>query len=230
MSSRTNLSIEKIVGTAAELLASEGAEGISMRRLAQQLGVTPMALYRWFPNKDALVDALAEHLLADAVVVPTEGTWVERTTAYATAIRAKLLAHRALLRVAGASRRLTAGLVHSADDGLGLMIEIGYRQADAVEAFRVLLWTVLDFCLVVDATDALAGTSASDGAVRRVANEDGEAFSIRAPHLASLIEHVTTPDPDRFFAVTVRTVAHGLLAMSPNGGFGEPPGQQTTLP
>ena len=215
-STRNQLSSERILGAAAELLAAEGAAGLSMRRIAEHLDVTPMALYRWFPNKSALVDALAEQLLAAPIAVPTEGPWIERAVAYATAIRANLTAHLPLLRVEGAAPRLTANLVHCADDGLGLMLEIGYRDAAAIEAFRILLWTVLDFCLIIDATDALEGTSAVEGAVRRVADEEGPAFDHSAPILAGLIDFVSRPDPDQFFAATARAVAHGLVAMAPS--------------
>ncbi|MBV6493081.1 MAG: Nucleoid occlusion factor SlmA [Turneriella sp.] len=51
---------EKILSTALELYLSNGISAVSMRRIAQKLHITAMALYRHFPNKDAILLALVE--------------------------------------------------------------------------------------------------------------------------------------------------------------------------
>jgi AcrR family transcriptional regulator len=51
--------IQKIAGAARRLLDKEGAEGVTMRRVATAVGITPMALYRHYPNRDGLLNALA---------------------------------------------------------------------------------------------------------------------------------------------------------------------------
>jgi AcrR family transcriptional regulator len=53
------LSRERILDVASRLAADDGLETLSMRRIAQQLDVWPMSLYRHFQDKDALLDALA---------------------------------------------------------------------------------------------------------------------------------------------------------------------------
>ena len=53
-----------ILSTAWRLFAADGLDGISMRRIAERIGVTPMALYRHFPSKDAIVDALVAQAFA----------------------------------------------------------------------------------------------------------------------------------------------------------------------
>lgn len=62
---REPLTKEKIVEKALELLDAEGVNGISMRRLGDALGVEAMALYHHFPNKDAILDALAGQIIAE---------------------------------------------------------------------------------------------------------------------------------------------------------------------
>ncbi len=62
---REPLTREKIVEKALELLDAEGAEGLSMRRLGDALGVEAMALYHHFPNKDAILDALATRIIEE---------------------------------------------------------------------------------------------------------------------------------------------------------------------
>jgi AcrR family transcriptional regulator len=51
---------DRIAGAARALLAAEGAAAVSMRRIAATIGVTPMALYRHYPNRDALLAAVAD--------------------------------------------------------------------------------------------------------------------------------------------------------------------------
>lgn len=53
-----------ILATAWRLFAADGLDGVSMRRIAERVRVTPMALYRHFPSKDAIVDALVAQAFA----------------------------------------------------------------------------------------------------------------------------------------------------------------------
>src|SRR5215469_16361399 len=49
---------DRIFHAARTLFDKEGVNGLSMRRLADQVGITPMAIYKHFPDKAALMDAL----------------------------------------------------------------------------------------------------------------------------------------------------------------------------
>jgi AcrR family transcriptional regulator len=51
---------EKIAVAARRLLDRDGAEAVTMRRLASEVGVTAMALYRHYPNREGLLNALAD--------------------------------------------------------------------------------------------------------------------------------------------------------------------------
>jgi len=52
---------DKIFQAASDILARDGLQGLSMRRIAAQAGLSPMALYRHFADKDALINALMDH-------------------------------------------------------------------------------------------------------------------------------------------------------------------------
>jgi AcrR family transcriptional regulator len=56
-----------IVGAAARLLRDEGARAVTTRAVAQAAGVQAPTIYRLFGDKDGLVDAVAEHVMADYV-------------------------------------------------------------------------------------------------------------------------------------------------------------------
>src|SRR5260370_27972470 len=51
---------QRIARAARRLLDKEGAESVTMRRVASAVGITPMALYRHYPNRDGLLNALAD--------------------------------------------------------------------------------------------------------------------------------------------------------------------------
>jgi AcrR family transcriptional regulator len=70
------MSRDRIFSAAKAVLEQEGIPGLSMRRIAQESGMSPMSLYRHFADKDALLNAL----MADGL-----SAWEER----ARAIRAK---------------------------------------------------------------------------------------------------------------------------------------------
>lgn len=77
---REPLTKEKIVDKALELLDAEGAEGISMRRLGDALGVEAMALYHHFPNKEAILDAVAARIIEEvgpAAPIRPDADWKE---------------------------------------------------------------------------------------------------------------------------------------------------------
>jgi AcrR family transcriptional regulator len=49
-----------IMDVAAELFGTEGYENVSMRKIAQRIGYTPMAIYLYFKDKDELLDCICE--------------------------------------------------------------------------------------------------------------------------------------------------------------------------
>ena len=51
---------EKILRAAHKLFDREGADAVSMRRVAEAVGITPMAIYRHFPNREALLKRLSD--------------------------------------------------------------------------------------------------------------------------------------------------------------------------
>lgn len=51
---------ESIAATARALLEAEGVEGVSMRRVAEAVGITPMAIYRHYASREALLESVAE--------------------------------------------------------------------------------------------------------------------------------------------------------------------------
>jgi AcrR family transcriptional regulator len=95
---RVPLSRERILRTAVALADHGGVESASMRKIAQELGVVPMALYKHVSNKDELLDGMVDVVVGEIDLSAPETDWK-------TAVRGRILsARRALLRHPWASR------------------------------------------------------------------------------------------------------------------------------
>src|SRR4051812_36158720 len=56
---------QNVAAAAKEILIADGAAAVTMRRVAQAVGVTPMTIYRHFANRDALLRHIADTAFAD---------------------------------------------------------------------------------------------------------------------------------------------------------------------
>lgn len=81
------LSEQEVFAAALALIEAHGVEALAMRGLAQKLGVTAMAIYHYVPSKEALLDRLAESLLATVQTPePSSRSWEAQLRAYALSI------------------------------------------------------------------------------------------------------------------------------------------------
>jgi len=95
---RTPLDRERILSVAVAAADLGGVESLSMRRLSQELGVVPMALYRHIANKEEMLDGMLDVVVGEIDPPATDTEW-------RTAVRERILsARQALLRHPWASK------------------------------------------------------------------------------------------------------------------------------
>src|SRR5688572_7145582 len=93
---RRALTEDEILDAALSLLDHGGRDAASIRGIAAQVGVTPNAVYTYFPDKAAVVKALVERLLGEVdhdIFADRSRPWRERVEALALDLRAHLSAH-----------------------------------------------------------------------------------------------------------------------------------------
>src|SRR5438552_7484921 len=91
------LSRETVAEGALALADADGLDAVTIRRLAQELGVTPMALYWHFKNKDELLVGLADHLLGGVKATRGPGDpWLQQLRAMVEALLVVIRAHPSL--------------------------------------------------------------------------------------------------------------------------------------
>ena len=84
---------EAVLAAALEIIDRDGADALSMRRLARALGRDPMIIYRHAPGKAALLDGVAEAVLGQLQVDCADPDWAGQLREVARRYRALALAH-----------------------------------------------------------------------------------------------------------------------------------------
>jgi AcrR family transcriptional regulator len=84
---------DSVLAAALAVADAEGVAGLSMRGVAERLGVTAMALYRHIGDKQQLLDGLVEQLLLELPLPDPALPWRERLTAMGAAMRQTAQAH-----------------------------------------------------------------------------------------------------------------------------------------
>ena len=90
---RRSLSQASILQAGLRLIDQQGLEAFTMRKLAQELGVDPMSLYRHFENKEALLDGVADVLWGEVALPGGGAGWEALLRSIATSLRALAQAH-----------------------------------------------------------------------------------------------------------------------------------------
>jgi TetR/AcrR family tetracycline transcriptional repressor len=142
---------ETVVDTALRLVDEVGLDGLSLRRLAKELGVQAPALYWHFPSKkdllDHLVMAATKRAGLDRGGRPEPGqTWDEWLAAGMRAWRRAMLAHRDGARLAAGNRPVPESWP-GIEQRLSVLVDAGFDPADAVRAVLVLGHYVSGFVL-----------------------------------------------------------------------------------
>ena len=135
---------EVVLAAALEIIDADGADGLSMRRLARALDRDPMILYRHAPNKAALLDGVAETVLAQLTVDPADPDWAAQLRAVARGYRALALAHPNVVPLLVTRPLATPlalrphGTLRPLEDVLALLTAAGFSGPDALHIYRAL--------------------------------------------------------------------------------------------
>lgn len=172
---------QQILDAAADIYRAEGFDALSIRRVAEEVGVTPMALYHHFANKDALLDALVargfemlERRFADAVA---QGSVMLRLRAGITAYREFALAEPRLFELMYLRPRpnvpsAPASLASTTSPAFGRLIESlvesmrqGLVRAGEPASTILLIWSTIHGLIALHFSGRFGGDDARFRAV-----------------------------------------------------------------
>jgi len=149
------LSRERIVGAALALVDAEGLPALSTRRLAAELGVSGPSLYNHFATKDALLDAVVDHVVGEVDLTMWQapgggapnGGWALALFAWARSYRAALVAHPNLVPVLAQGPGRRANALRLADAVFGGLVDAGWPKGDATRIGALMRYFVFGSAL-----------------------------------------------------------------------------------
>ncbi|MDQ3739453.1 MAG: TetR/AcrR family transcriptional regulator [Actinomycetota bacterium] len=135
---RPALDRDAIAREALAMLDEEGLDALSMRRLADRLGVGTMTLYGYFRSKDELLEAAVGAAAEDFDFDPPEGGVRERFRAYVHAVQRVLERHPALPQFRARRPIVGPRAFGMTERGIQILLDAGFPPKEAARVFRVL--------------------------------------------------------------------------------------------
>lgn len=192
------LTHEKVRREALRLIDSDGLEEFSTRKLGRALGCEAMAIYWYYPSKEALLDAVVD-LLVSRLEVDESGDWVETLRRVAHAYRAIAHAHPKAFPLLATRRFATEGAYGFLERLFALAHAQGVADRTIARYFRV----VAGYCSGV-ALDELAGS-----------HEGGAAVRAGFPRVAAVSKWIDRKHDDEIFGFGLEILLDSLARAAP---------------
>jgi AcrR family transcriptional regulator len=209
------LSRELIIQKALALLDQRGPGALSMRRLADHLGVAPNALYTHVRSKADLVDGLIDQVYAGTELDPdSTKDWTEQLAAISHDVRVQLLAHPAVVPYAIQQPGLGPNSLRLGEAIYGVLRPAGFSDQATVGIVYALLTYILGF-VALEIPRAGTDPQTSDEFVHRLHGFFAALPPGEFPHtvqLAPLLARISTEDQ---FQLGIQTFIAGLQTQQP---------------
>ncbi len=151
---RPALDRDRIVAAALAIVDADGPDALSLRRLADALGVTPMSLYWHLRDKAELLELVGQAVLAEIEIPPVRGDWREQLRDVHRAMIGAFLRHPNTADVLiGRARYGPAGL-GLFERILAILLGAGFAPAAAFDAYQSLYLFTLGFMATSTRTPA----------------------------------------------------------------------------
>lgn len=216
------LRVEAVVDAATALADQEGLEGVSMRRVAQHLGVSPMTLYTYVPGKAELVDLMLDATYRRLPLQDTAGQpWRTRLLAVADENRALYLAHPWASAVSTLRPPLGPGLMAKYEHELAALEGLGLSDLEMDDALTYLLTFVqANARASADTRAAQLDSTMNDEQwwaanaplLNQVLDEDAYPLAVRVGTAAGAAQG-SAHDPDRAYRYGLERLLDGLAAL-----------------
>jgi TetR/AcrR family tetracycline transcriptional repressor len=208
---RYRLTRERVVEEALVVIAHDGAQALTMRRLAARLGVVPGALYHHVRNKQQLQDLVLDGVLAevDLDLDPDLG-WTEQLKLLAHRLRQVLEAHPGVAGILKTRDPLGPHSLALAEAFLGPLQMAGFADREAGLAFFLLVDYTIGFAVSSPAT-SVNEQRVRDHAIRSQLHQFFRSLPPdRFPALVALGEHVWVDNRDERFSAGLQVLVDGL--------------------
>jgi AcrR family transcriptional regulator len=120
------------------MLDRDGLAALSMRRLAEALGVGTMTLYGYFRTKGELLDAVADSAVSEEPLPPRRGSWRTQLQALMRQVRRNVERHPNVAVLRLNRPLLSAGVLRVTERGYEILRDAGFDSVGSARAYRLL--------------------------------------------------------------------------------------------
>jgi TetR/AcrR family transcriptional regulator, tetracycline repressor protein len=212
---RARLTRSVVVDRAMQLADAAGLDGLTIRKLAQELGVTPMALYWHFRSKDELLDGLAERVWSEIDVdVDAEAPWPDQLRGLLESLLQVLRAHPAAPALLLHKETQNESFLRATEITLDVLRNAGFDPRYASEIARSTLWTGITLVM------SEAGITSLDADDRTELQRRKQVVfatlpTVRFPRLVECAAPMTAcDDPDFHYQLGIDVFIAGVQAMA----------------
>jgi AcrR family transcriptional regulator len=195
------LSRPTILAAAMALIDRDGAEALTMRSLAAELGVEAMSLYRHVDSKEALLDGVAEQLMGEIEPRGVSSDWAEAVRGFASSVRGLAREHPQAFTLLGMRALASASALQPVEDLLASLRAGGFTPARAVAAYRAVAAFTRGYAL-----SEVAGFALDEGSL------GADTLGDRFPTIRALSRHLASEPNQGSFRAGIELIISGLSA------------------
>ncbi|RST16535.1 TetR/AcrR family transcriptional regulator [Streptomyces sp. WAC05374] len=205
-----SLTHDQLASAALAVIDREGVAGLSMRAVAQELGTSTMALYRYVDDREQLEGLVVELVLGavDSAPPPANAPWPDRIEAMVRRLRDAVSAHPAVVPLTVTHRHRSRAGLRWSEAVLAILTEAGFEGERRVIALRGLLGYVIG-AIQLEHLGPLSG----EGTVAISALPPGE-----FPYMAETARHARGVSRDEEFLGGLAVLLRGLDPADEKGG------------
>jgi TetR/AcrR family tetracycline transcriptional repressor len=202
---RPQLSRERIIGTALEIIDQGGIAALSMRKLGAHLGADPMAVYYYLPNKAALYDGVVEAVYSqiDITELDRHAPWRELVTAIMLSLRSAIRRHPNALPVLSTRPAYTPAMFQLGEFALEVMQRAGFAAGTVVDIINC-LGTFTVGHVLAEIGEPVGGATATAEDVAELVTE------LEYPHLAKVFAGGYAFRPEEQYRMGLRAMLDGF--------------------
>jgi TetR/AcrR family tetracycline transcriptional repressor len=212
---RTRLTRDAVVDRALRLADAIGLDALTIRKLATELGVTPMALYWHFRGKDELLDGLAERVWSEIDTdVDTTAPWSAQLRGLLESLLRVLRAHPAAAQLLLHAEKQGESFLRATEITLEILRNAGFDPRYASEIARSTLWVGIMLVMSEPGIESLSAEERTE-AQRRKQVVFATLPAARYPRLVECAIPMTAcDDPDFHYEVGVSVFIAGVEAIA----------------
>lgn len=206
---RPPLDRDQIVTAGLKIVDAEGAAALSLRRLADALGVTPMSIYWHVTDKAELLELIGHAVLAEIEIPPAEGDWRQQLRDVHRALLWGVLRHPNTTDILIGRARYGPGGLALFERILSILLEAGFSPEAAFDAYQSLYLFTLGFT-------ATSGRSPEFREIQR----QGVAYMLalpeaRFPSIRAVAPVIGRRPPEEQFEIALDVVIEGIAVRLP---------------